>query len=685
MTVSLTGDVTDSTTTDLNGEYSFPAVDHGTSYTVTPTLAGYVFTPASLSGTLTEDTDRNFSAAALRTISGNITIGGSPLQGVVVQLSGGSSGFTSTDVNGDYTFANIPDGTAYTLTPSKTGYIFTPVSSSGTVSGNIVQDFTADFSHHVISGTIQYQGSGLSGVTVTLTGDVSDATTTDANGNYSFSSIDYNTGYTVTPTRTGYEFSPVSSSGTVNGDKDHDFTALAVYSISGTITQGGSPLSGATVTLSGDVSGSTTTDGSGNYSFTGIDEGSNYAVTPSKSGSTFSPVSASGTLNANADHDFTATLNTYTISGTVTEGGSPLAGVTITLSGGVSDSDTTDASGNYSFIGINYGTSYTVTPTFTDHFFLPLSAGGTLTAAAAHNFTASETVGDTKKQNAFLHGTQTTAPGTPSNLNQTTAYALKWGSGSFDGAYFSHSTSSNSERLIIKNAGDYLVSVTVPVTGTVSHGAVQLEVYKNGTVVPGTIGESAYLRNASGHSESSSHVAVLLESLAVDDYLEVKVKGTAGTGTITVSGQASLYAEKVEATRNVFAATANGLSSGSNLNVATFPELTWTEGREDTGITHSDAVNPEDITLDAAGSYLVLVNLPLNSSNTSVSSKVHVRLDGSTVAGGEAKQGFISNASGHNDSSVHWAGVVTSAGANQVLSIATEQEAASGTVTLQSW
>ena len=69
-----------------------------------------------------------------------------------------------------------------------------------------------------ISGTIT--GSPpIAGVTVTLTGDYGDSTTTDAAGEYAFSSI-LNGSYTVTPTKTGYTFVPVSIAVTVyNADQ----------------------------------------------------------------------------------------------------------------------------------------------------------------------------------------------------------------------------------------------------------------------------------------------------------------------------------------------------------------------------------------------------------------------------------------------------------------------------------
>jgi hypothetical protein len=63
------------------------------------------------------------------------------------------------------------------------------------------------------------------------------------------------------------------------------------YNISGKVSG-----SSATLTLSGAASRSTTTDSVGNFSFTGLPNGS-YIVAPSASGYTFSPTTASVTLN----------------------------------------------------------------------------------------------------------------------------------------------------------------------------------------------------------------------------------------------------------------------------------------------------------------------------------------------------------------------------------------------------
>ena len=80
------------------------------------------------------------------------------------------------------------------------------------------------------------------------------------------------------------------------------------YSIIGTVSLGGSGLSGVTMALSGAGSTSSSTDASGNYIFSGLTNGS-YIITPSKSDFSFSPISS--TLNVNGANispvNFTAT------------------------------------------------------------------------------------------------------------------------------------------------------------------------------------------------------------------------------------------------------------------------------------------------------------------------------------------------------------------------------------------
>jgi hypothetical protein len=160
----------------------------------------------------------NFTAAAQTfSISGTISpaAGGS---GATVTLSGAAAATTTADGAGNYTFTGLANGT-YAVTPSRTGYTFNPGTQAATVSGANVPgiNFTATaqvgqtFS---VSGTIS-PTTGGSGVTVTLSGAAAATTTADGAGNYTFSGLGNGT-YAVTPTNTGFTFTPASQSVTVN-------------------------------------------------------------------------------------------------------------------------------------------------------------------------------------------------------------------------------------------------------------------------------------------------------------------------------------------------------------------------------------------------------------------------------------------------------------------------------------
>ncbi len=321
-TVTLSGSGSGTTVADANGNYTFGNLVNG-SYTVTPTLAGYTFSPASQSVTINgaNQAGINFTAqptAPTWSISGTISpvAGGS---GATVSLSGVSTASTVADANGNYTFSGLANG-SYTVKPSLTGYTFTPASQGVTINGasQTAINFTAQpvVTTFSIAGTISPSAGG-SGATVALSGASTASTVADANGNYAFTGL-ANGAYTVTPSKTGYTFAPVGQSVTVNGASQTgiNFTAQAVvgtWSISGTISPviGGS---GATVTLSGASSATAVTDANGNYTFNNLANGS-YAVSPSEGGYTFSPLTQSVTIsNANVSAvNFTAAASLNSI------------------------------------------------------------------------------------------------------------------------------------------------------------------------------------------------------------------------------------------------------------------------------------------------------------------------------------------------------------------------------------
>ena len=92
-------------------------------------------------------------------------------------------------------------------------------------------------STYAISGTVSSGGSGLAGVTVTAAGASTVTATTLSDGTYVIAGL-ANGSYTVTPSLSGYTFSPTSSLANVSGANvpSVSFVATAVpstWSISG--------------------------------------------------------------------------------------------------------------------------------------------------------------------------------------------------------------------------------------------------------------------------------------------------------------------------------------------------------------------------------------------------------------------------------------------------------------------
>jgi len=88
--------------------------------------------------------------AQTQSVSGKITRGSSALAGVQVTLSGSVSLTAITDAAGNFRFSNLPVG-AYLLTPTFSGFTFTPASRSVWLNGidGTAFDFTAYYPNHL--------------------------------------------------------------------------------------------------------------------------------------------------------------------------------------------------------------------------------------------------------------------------------------------------------------------------------------------------------------------------------------------------------------------------------------------------------------------------------------------------------------------------------------------------------
>jgi hypothetical protein len=523
--VTLSGAANATVNADASGNYNFSGLANG-SYTVTPSKAGFIFSPPSQAANVSgaNVSGINFTGTAQTwSISGTISPSAAG-NGATVVLSGTAGATVTADASGNYSFSGAANG-SYTVTPNKAGFTFSPSSQPANLSGANISgiNFTATAQTWRISGTISPAASG-SGATVTLTGASNATATADASGNYSFTGL-VNGPYTVTPNKSGFTFSPTFASVNVNGASTTgiNFTASSTtqtWSTTGVITPTAAG-SGATVALTGTAAASTTADSSGNFAFTGLSNGS-YTVTPSKTGFIFSPVSLPANVNgANvAGINFTGTAQTWSISGTISPP-SAATGATVTLSGAASATLTPDASGNYIFSALTNG-SYTVTPTRGGYTFNPSSQttavnGGSITGL---NFTA---------QTA---GTQTLAVDATSSRVLTSKATTV--------STLAFSTNSGNELLLAFIAGDYISGTNTTVTGVTGAGLTWALVRRT-NVQSGTaeIWRAFAPTSLSGVTVTATLSQSVMSSITVVSFSGADSTGSNGSGAIGATATAS--------------------------------------------------------------------------------------------------------------------------------------------------
>ena len=343
----------------------------------------------------------------------------------------------TTDANGNYSFGNLLAGSYIIQETQPTGYgqgLDTVGSQGGsaTVQDQIVANLSANTTGaigagnnfgettSVLVGNVTENGTGLSGVTLTLTGTdangnpVSETATTGTGGSYSFANL-LGGSYVITETPLKGNGAGTDSVGSQGGSTNgatvlnatlgagvngtgNNFTET-LGSLSGNVTENGAALSGVTLTLTGTdanghaVNATTTTASNGSYNFANLLGGS-YVITEtllngngagtdsvgSQGGSLPSTTVINATLGAGVNgtgNNFTETLGSLagvvyadnsSTSGPLESTDTLLSNVTLALTGtdanghAVSATTVTNASGQYSFNNLLSG-NYVITET----------------------------------------------------------------------------------------------------------------------------------------------------------------------------------------------------------------------------------------------------------------------------------------------------------------------------------
>lgn len=130
----------------------------------------------------------------------------------------------------------------------------------------------------------------------------------------------------------------------------------------------------------------------------------------------------------------------------------------------------------------------------------------------------------------------------------------------------------------------------------------------------------------------------------------------------------------------------NQTTNSTNMNDATAYAIQWATSTVDSNyFSHSPSPNGERLVVQKAGDYFISFTAPFLSSDTGVSILSEVYVNGTVVSGTLSGSSFISQTSGHNQSSNHLAVLLRNLSVNDYIEIKAKRGATAGTVTVDGW
>lgn len=343
--------------TNANGGYT-ATVDYNWKGSITPTLAGYEFTPRSRPvGPVKASMGNIDFSGKIQTfeISGSVGLPNVTIHGLGTSVVAGATGNFKLEV---------PYGTTLTLTPELEGYSFSPPTIDyPQVNRNYpAQRFSPEKKRYTISGLASCQGMLLSNVTLKIKGIPTAEVKTGTDGRYAVT-VTHGASVEIMPEREGFTFFPENR-------KYMDVTADEVTNYEGTqlrYTITGN--AGAPDVLLRYSGGSTLSDQSGNYSIT-LDHGTNVSIKPAKEGFQFNPpeITHPKLTRSLVNQSFRAEEIFITIAGNTGTGNVLLDGL-IDVSG---EAVSSDANGQYR-AKVKYNSTLAVMPIKPGYTFSPAS------------------------------------------------------------------------------------------------------------------------------------------------------------------------------------------------------------------------------------------------------------------------------------------------------------------------
>ncbi len=390
-----------SATTNASGVATFTGLPAGSGYNITATKGSLSASPqtASVGGGSTTNITMTFPTGSLKAVVAWATV---PVVGATVTLTGGPGSVNVTgtsDVNGEVLFSNIPTGSGYTMTATKSGQsaVATPSVTTGSTTTVPIAMPTV-----TLVATVTWASLNVTGANVTLSGGPMSLTplsaTTSVSGQVTFNNVPAGSGYTLAATKNGQTTTLTSQTFTTSPTTNVD-VALPTGTVAvNAATWAGQPVGGATVSISGGpnspatYSGTTNASGVANVTVPATTSSYPYTVTVTKTaGSTTGSGAASVTSLASGA---TATVSpaltpTGTISVTATWAGQTAGSANVSITGGPNSgatySGTTNASGVASVTVPITNSSFPYTVTVTKNGGSGNSTVNTVTAAGPNS------------------------------------------------------------------------------------------------------------------------------------------------------------------------------------------------------------------------------------------------------------------------------------------------------------
>ena len=246
--------------------------------------------------------------------------------------------------------------------------------------------------------------------------------------------------------------------------------------------------------------------------------------------------------------------------------------------------------------------------------------------------------------------------------------------------------------ITLKDAGNYLVYVNIPLEGSVARGSVGLAVSLDDEIVDGARGQQGFIRNSNGHRFSSIHFSGVINATA-GQVLKVETSQLAKAGTIKVQNgkTASIFIEKL-GDDGVFSdafSTTSAEETAENLNPNAKTSLALDGG---TGVSEpyldeahyaNEGDAEEQIVIKKAGNYLLTLNAVFQGGSSRANPRLSVEVNGQAVAGAESTAHYIRQSDGHSESSGSLVAMLNDLAVDDVVTVSVQREGNGGVVTAQ--